>query len=167
METHDAQTANHADENAIRDLFTELIEDWGRGDGEAYGALFTEDADYIAFEGTHTKEREEIASSHQELFDTHLKGTRLTGRIESIRFLAPDVALVHATGGTVKRGGSEPSPERDSIQTLVAVKCGEQWRFTAFHNCRVRPISRGFAALLVWATSDLLWKVLVAGRKGA
>jgi hypothetical protein len=32
-----------------------------------------------------------------------------------------DVAIGHAIGGTVMRGKVEPAPERDSIQTLVAV----------------------------------------------
>ncbi len=154
-----------ADGAAIRDLFHELIDDWGRGDGYAYGSRFTEDADYVAFEGTHTKGREAIASSHQELFDKYLKGTRLTGEISGIRFLAPDVALVHASGRTIMRGKSEPAPERDSIQTLVAVKQDGEWRFTAFHNARVRPIGRGLAAFLIWALTDFLWKTIVAGRR--
>jgi len=34
----------------------------------------------------------------QQLFDTWLRGTRLTGWIEAVRFLGPDVALLHATG---------------------------------------------------------------------
>lgn len=78
----------------------------------------------------------------------------------SIRFLAPDVALVHATGSTVMPGKSGPSPERDSIQTLVAVRRGGEWRFAAFHNTRVRPINRGPGAVLLWSVTDLLWRVL-------
>ncbi len=42
--------------------------------------------------------------------------------MESVRFLSPDVALMHALGGTVMRGKSRSAPERDSIQTLVAIK---------------------------------------------
>jgi uncharacterized protein (TIGR02246 family) len=154
------------DEAAIRDLFRQLLDDWGRGDGDAYGSRFTEDADYVAFDGSHTRGQRAIAASHQQLFDKYLnKGTRLTGRIESVRFLSPDTALVHAVGGTVMRGKTRPSPERDSIQTLVAVRRDGQWRFAAFHNSRVRPISGGFAAFLVWAITDLLWKVF--GRRSA
>src|SRR5688500_18536840 len=44
--------ADPADEQAVRDLFRRLLEAWGRGDGDAYGALFTEDADYVAFDGS-------------------------------------------------------------------------------------------------------------------
>ncbi len=154
---HHETTGNPADGRAIRELFEGLLEDWARGDGEAYGSRFTEDADYVAFDGSHTRGREEISSSHQELFDKFLKGSRLTGRIESIKFAGPDVALVHATGGTIVRGKTKPSPERHSVQTLVAVREGDGWRFAAFHNTRVRPIG-GVRGFLIWAVTDRLWK---------
>jgi len=163
--TRETGARNH-DEAAIRGLFGSLLDDWARGDGEAYGSRFTEDADYVAFDGSHTKGREEISSSHQQLFDRFLKGTRLTGRILSIRFPGPDVALIHATGGTVMRGKKKPSPERGSIQTLVAVKRDGEWRFAAFHNSRVRPIS-SFGGFLLWTLTDLLWKVFGPGRSRA
>src|SRR3954470_16222946 len=132
----DKTTVNSTDEAAIRDLYQQLLDAWGRGDGRAYAAQLTEDADYVAFEGSHTKGRQEIASSHQLLFDRWLKGTRLTGRIESIRFLSLEVCLVHATGRTLFPGEMNPRSSRDSIQTLVATKRDGIWRFTAFHNNR-------------------------------
>jgi uncharacterized protein (TIGR02246 family) len=156
---HEGANATDQDEREIRELFARLLDDWGRGDGKAYGSRFTDDADYVAFDGSHTKGRSAIAASHQQLFDKHLKGTRLTGRIESVRFLNPDTALVHASGGTVMRQKTRPSPERDSIQTLVAVRRDDAWRFAAFHNSRIRPISGGFAAFLLWAITDRLWKI--------
>ena len=155
------------DEAKIRALFEDLLADWGRGDGEAYGSRFTEDADYVAFDGTRTMGRAEIAASHQELLDKWLKGTHLTGHILSVKFLSSDVALIHATGGTVMRGKTKPSPERDSIQTLVAVRDGTEWRFAAFHNSRVRPIGSNPAAFLIWAITDRLWRILAPGKKGA
>ena len=124
-----------ADEAAIRELFLELLAAWGRGDGQAYGAIFTEEADYVAFDGSRTKGRAAIAESHQRLFDTWLKGTRLVGQIEGLRFLGPDAALVHATGATLMPG--KERPVRPSIQTLVAVKRDGRWLFTAFHNTRI------------------------------
>jgi uncharacterized protein (TIGR02246 family) len=159
-----ANTTDRTAEEAIRDLFRRLLDDWGRGDGTAYGSRFTEDADYVAFDGSRTTGRRTIAASHQQLFDKYLKGTSLTGRVESVRFLCPDVALVHATGGTVMRGKSRPSPERDSIQTLVAVRHGDEWRFAAFHNCRVRPINSG-RGFVIWALTDKLWRLFAPGKK--
>ena len=164
---HHETSRDPADERAIRELFEKLLEDWARGDGGAYGSRFTEDADYVAFDGTRTKGREEISASHQQLFDRFLKGTQLTGRVLSVKFLNPDVALVHATGRTIMRGKSRPSPERDSIQTLVAVREGAEWRFAAFHNSRVRPIGRSAATFLIWALTDRLWRIFAPGKKGA
>jgi uncharacterized protein (TIGR02246 family) len=161
-------TMHHqTDEAKIRMLFEDLLGDWGRGDGEAYGSRFTEDADYVAFDGTRTMGRAEIAASHQELFDKWLKGTQLTGGVFSIKFVSPDVALVHATGGTVMRGKTKPSPERDSIQTLVAVREDAEWRFAAFHNTRVRPIGGSAATFLIWAITDRLWRIFAPGKKDA
>jgi uncharacterized protein (TIGR02246 family) len=157
-------TDRTADEEAIGDLFRRLLDDWGRGDGNAYGSRFTEDADYVAFDGSRTTGRRAIATSHQQLFDKYLEGTRLTGQVEGVRFLGPDVALVHATGGTVRRGKSRPSPERDSIQTLVAVRHGDEWRFATFHNCRVRPINSG-VGFMIWALTDKLWRLFAPGKK--
>jgi uncharacterized protein (TIGR02246 family) len=158
MHDEKTNTIRSADEAAVRDLYRELMDGWNRGSGEAFAAAFTEDGDLVAFDGTHFEGRGEIAPFHQQLFDKWLKGSRLVGRIKDVRFLSPDVALMHAVGSTVMRGKSEPSPERDSIQTLVAVRQDGEWRLAAFQNTRVRPV-RNAAAFLVWTLSDLLWTV--------
>ena len=36
------------DEAAIRAPYREILDAWGRGDGQAYAARFTEDADYVS-----------------------------------------------------------------------------------------------------------------------
>ena len=153
-----------ADEAAVRDLYQELMDGWNRGSGDAFAAAFTDDGDLVAFDGTHFKGREEIAPFHRELFERWMKGTRLVGEVKDVRFLSPDVALMHAIGGTVMRGKSEPSPERDSIQTLVAVRQDDKWRLAAFQNTRVRPM-RNAAAFLVWTLSDLLWKAFRLNKR--
>src|SRR5918998_4884045 len=125
MHEEKTNTIRSADEAAVRDLYRELMDGWNRGSGEDFAAVFTEDGDLVAFDGTHFEGREEIAPFHQELFDRWMKGSRLVGQVKDVRFLSSDVALIHAVGSTVMRGESEPSPERDSIQTLVAVRQGE------------------------------------------
>lgn len=156
---HDRATANSSEEAAVRALYQQMMGAWNVGSGEAFAAPFAEDGDLIAFDGTHFKGWQEIAPYHQRLFDTHLKGTRLVGQVTSVRFLSPDVALMHAIGSTVMRGKSAPSPERDSIQTLVATKRGGEWLLAAFQNTRIRPIGRNVAGTLVWILSDWLWKM--------
>ena len=159
------RAANYsADEAAVRGLYQELMDGWNRSSGAAFAAPFAEDGDLVAFDGTHFKGRDEIETSHQELFDRWMKGTRLVGQVEDVRFPSPEVAVMHAVGSTVMRGKSEPSPERDSIQTLVAARESGEWRLAAFQNTRVRPIGRNPATLLIWALTDLLWKLFAAKR---
>ena len=157
---HDMTTTNPASEETVRALYRQLMDGWNRGSGTAFASVFTEDGDLVAFDGTHFRGRKEIAPFHQQLFEKWLKGTRLVGEVRDVRLLSPDVALMHAVGSTVMRGKSEPSPERDSIQTLVATREGGQWRLAAFQNTRVRPMGPGLISFLLWALTDLLWKVL-------
>jgi uncharacterized protein (TIGR02246 family) len=156
----DPGTASAADEAVVRGPYGEFMAAWNRGSGADLAAVFAPDGDLVAFDGTHLNGRGEIAPVHQHLFDKWLAGTRLVGRVEGVRFLSPDVALMHAVGGTVPPGRAAPAPERDSIQTLVAVRGGDGWRLAAFQNTRLCPISRSAAAFLVWALSDWLWRVL-------
>lgn len=62
------------------------------------------------------------------------------------------------------RGKKEPSPERDSILTLVAVRQNGEWRLAAFHNNRVRPLDGG-VSFIIWAFTDLPWKIFRPSKK--
>ena len=160
MPTREEAAANDsADEAAVRALYQQLMDGWNQGSGDAFAAVFTEDGDLIGFDGTHFKGRQEIAPFHQQLFDKWLKGSRLVGQVKDVRLLHPDIALMHAVGGTVMRGKSEPVPERDSIQTLVATRQDGEWRLAAFQNTRLHPMDSSAGPFLVWTLSDLLWKV--------
>lgn len=159
-ETPHPRISQPDDEVAVRALYTQLMEGWNKSSGEAFSAPFTEDGHLVAFDGTHFRGRDEIVAFHQPLFDRWLRGTRLVGEVESIRFVGPYVALMHARGGTIMRGKSRPSPERDSIQTLVAVKRDGEWGLIAFQNTRVRPMSQNARSAFVWLLTDWLWKVV-------
>jgi uncharacterized protein (TIGR02246 family) len=160
MPTRQEAAANDsADEAAVRALYQQLMDGWNQGSGDAFASVFTEDGDLVGFDGTHFKGRQEIAPFHQQLFDKWLKGSRLVGEVKDVRLLHPDIALMHAVGGTVLRGKSEPVPERDSIQTLVATRQDGEWRLAAFQNTRLHPMDSSAGPFLVWTLSDLLWKV--------
>ena len=130
------------DEDAIRALYQQKIDGWNAGNGSEFAAPYTDDSDYIGFDGTYLKGRQEIASLHQMLFDKFVKGSRLVGKIRSIRFLTPAIAIVVAVGGTVMAGQSDIDPERNSSHMLVAMKQNAIWRFTAFQNSRAQFIGR-------------------------
>lgn len=150
------------DHEAIQALMQGLFEAWAAGDADAYADLFTEDADYIAFDGVNQKGRAAIAEGHRPLFERWLRGSRLIGSTPNIRFLAPEVALIHARGDTLLAGKATPELGRESVQTLVAVNRDGRWRFTAFHNTRSRPIQPGPGGVIAWKLADLAWRVFGA-----
>jgi uncharacterized protein (TIGR02246 family) len=130
------------DEGAIRSLYQQLMDGWNAASGDAFAAPFEEDGDLVGFDGTHIKGRQEIASFHQHLFDMFLKGSRLVGKVRSVRFLTSNVAVMHAVGGTVMAGESDLERERNSVQTLVAVKRNGKWSLAAFQNTRAIYMGR-------------------------
>jgi uncharacterized protein (TIGR02246 family) len=125
-----------ADEGRIRDLYRQLMEGWNAASGDAFAAPFEENGDLVGFDGTHLWGSKEIASFHQYLFDMFLKGSRLVGKVRSVRFLTTDVAVMHAVGGTVMPGQTDLDSERNSVQTLVVVKRNGRWSLAAFQNTR-------------------------------
>jgi uncharacterized protein (TIGR02246 family) len=127
------------DEAGVRALMQRLYEAWGEGDADAFAALFTEDADYVTFDGSLSKGRQAIADIHRPLFEGFMKGSRLTGQTTAVRFLAPDVALVHSKGAVLRKNQRRPSRRALSVQTNVVVRQGDRWLLTAFQSTRYRP----------------------------
>jgi uncharacterized protein (TIGR02246 family) len=156
-----------ADERAIRALHRQALDAWGESDGKAFAAPFSDDALFIGFDGSVTRGREQIASTHQDVSDRWMKGTRLVEEHTEVRFVDPDVAILHTLGGTVMRGKSEPTPERDSIQPLVAVRDAGGWSFVSFQNTRIRSIAAGAVSALLWLVPDSLWRLLFSLTKTA
>ena len=74
-----------ADEAAIRAIPEHMIDAWNRGSADDFAAPFVDDADFVAFEGTHLKGREQIAAFHRRAFDTVVKGSRLEGAVRFVR----------------------------------------------------------------------------------
>jgi uncharacterized protein (TIGR02246 family) len=138
----DSQTTTAADEDAIRAIHFRMIDAWNAGDAADFAAPFTDDADFIAFEGTHLKGRKEIASFHQQIFETVVKGSRLRGEVQFVRLLSPTLAVMHSIVKVILSGQTEPSPSRDSMQLTVVAKRDEKWSGQALMNARQLTIER-------------------------
>jgi uncharacterized protein (TIGR02246 family) len=125
------------DDAALREVPLLMIAAWNRGSGADFAARFTDTADFVAFEGTHLRGRQQIEAFHQQLFDAVVKGSRLTGgEVRFVRFLAPDVAVMHARCGTVLPAAQKAAPSRDSMQLFVAVRRHGEWLLEAVLNAR-------------------------------
>jgi uncharacterized protein (TIGR02246 family) len=61
--------ARAQDEQEIRAIVGRMFDAWGRGDAAAYHADLTDDADYVAFDGSRRGKADSIRS-HENLFRT-------------------------------------------------------------------------------------------------
>lgn len=144
MNSKTAQTTTTADESAIRDLPRQMVDAWNRGSSEGFAAPFSETADFITFEGTHLKGRKEIAAFHQQAFDTVVKGTRLEGKVNFVRLVHSQLALMLVEIGVILPGQTETSPSRDSLPLYVLTKRGEGWQIEGLLNTRKLTLERQF-----------------------
>jgi len=117
-----------ADLAAIRDVIQASQDAWDRGDGAAYGACFTADATDVTFAGTIYHGGREIGRAHQALFDSFLKGTRLSVDIVEIRRYGADAAVVLTRGESAK--GTPRKLGKLATYTVVR-EAGGAWRIAA------------------------------------
>jgi uncharacterized protein (TIGR02246 family) len=126
------------DEQAIRDIAQRLEEGWNSGNGQAFAAPFAEDSDYVIVDGRHIKGRLANAQGHQFIFDTIYRGSTNTMRIESVRFIRPDVAIAHVRHHLKFSRDGQPA-ESHTRSTWVLTRDKGQWSIAAFQNTPIQP----------------------------
>ncbi|OHU94727.1 SgcJ/EcaC family oxidoreductase [Mycobacterium talmoniae] len=134
-----------ADEAAIRALIDRQVKGWAAGDANAYASVFTADADYVTFLGSHHQGRDAIAASYAPLFKKFLKGSRLEVEVTQLRFLTPDVAVIHAKAAVAK---GKRRPRSTRINTTVAVRTEDGWRFASSQNTAHRRLTEKLVGVL-------------------
>jgi len=127
------------DEREVRNVLADYAESWNKHDMQAFARVFTDEVDYVNIAGRHWKGVQENVAEHSTLFQSRLKGVVQTPTSIQVRFIRPDVALIHttwdATGWT--RPSGESVPVLREITTMVMVKNGGKWLITAFQNTEV------------------------------
>lgn len=129
-----AQNNHAADESAMREAVKQLETGWNTRSGALFAKPFAEDADYVIINGNYLKGRAAIESAHQRIFDTIYKDTRISLVVQQIRFLRPDVAVVH-----VKGQRTSPTDEQNpgAVITLIMTKEKAGWTIAAFQNTAI------------------------------
>jgi len=129
-----SQDSHAADEAAMRESVKQLETGWNTKSGAVFAKPFAEDADYVVINGMYFKGRTAIETAHQRIFDTIFKDTKISLTVKQIRFLRPDVAVVHVNG---HRDGPAKELTGDAILTLVMTKEQHGWTIAAFQNTSV------------------------------
>jgi uncharacterized protein (TIGR02246 family) len=127
-----------SEQQEILEVFNQRCAAWDKGDASAYASYYSEDADYITYQGEHLKGRKQIAEVHQRMLNSLLKGSRMQEHTREVRFLAPDIAVVIVVGAIKLRWQRKAPKRRLSINTNLLLKQDGHWKIAVFQNDRIR-----------------------------
>jgi uncharacterized protein (TIGR02246 family) len=120
------------DEAEIRALYQQMLDTWLNA--EQYAQCFTPDADYITGGGKLERGRREIVDGHEIIFSAWSRNSHLEGRIDRLRFLTNDVAILTAYGHIVYDDNRSSDNNKRTIYTITAQKIDSAWTFVAYQN---------------------------------
>ncbi len=127
------------DENRINHVLTRFGEAWNRHDMSAFARLFAADGDFVDVFGNRFKGTAEIESALSARHAGVFNDSRFDKKESTIRFLTPDIALVHAvwelTGARSPEG--VPQPSTLGMMTYVMIKESAGWAIAALQNTLV------------------------------
>lgn len=146
------------DEQAIEELYHTLITAWNNRDTKAFAALFADEGDVVGFDGSQLNGRGSIETELASIFLQH-RTAPFVSKVEEVRFLSADIALLRAIVGMPKEDTKEINPDVNAIQSMIARKEGEGWKIELFQNT---PASfHGRPELVAQMTAELQ-KLVVA-----
>lgn len=121
------------DDHAVRALYRSLIDGSNAGDAEAMTAGFADDAQMIGFDGSEIAGRDRAREYLASIFADHKVASFVT-LVRDVHVIAPGVVLLRAHAGMLPPGEPAIKPERNAVQTLVAVRRGDAWQVALFQN---------------------------------
>ena len=124
---------NAGDRTAFERIVASLEAAWNAGDGHAYGAPFSADADFVTIRAEHLRGRDAIAAGHAAIFRTIYAGSINRMRVESARLLRPDVGLVHVEA-TLKAPTGPLAGTHVARFSLVLTREAGDWHIASLHN---------------------------------
>jgi uncharacterized protein (TIGR02246 family) len=125
--------ADPYEENQIRSLYQQWLDEWNKNNASGMAALVAQEGTIIGFDGSQMKGPAEVNSALGQIFSDH-KTAAYIGIVREVRFLAPQVALLRAVVGMVTPGTSDINAAVNAVQTLVTTREQGQWRIALFQN---------------------------------
>ncbi len=131
--------AQQSDETSINQVVQNMQDGWNKKSGAQFSLSFAEEHDYVPVNGAFLPKvtREVNAKAHQELFDGVYKELDLQLRVSKIRFLTPEIAVVHIQGHSHPKGKVEEKRQHITITTVMQKRSGK-WEIVAFQNTPVQ-----------------------------
>ena len=139
-----ANAQNHVNDiRVIKEIEKNWQEAWNHHDMKALAALVAEDVDFITVSGTWLKGRKAFEEHHARLHAMQFKESVWATSEVQVKFLKPDVAIVHVSWGM--RGDKDPDgtprQPRRGIFTQVITKERGKWLIKASQNTNIREVA--------------------------
>lgn len=138
-------TSNLADKIAIHQVVRKMQDGQNTRNGNLYASAFAPEHDYIVIDGTFIPNytQKDNARIHQQLYDGaesslggNLGAVKMQLEIAKIRFLTPEIAIVHIQSQAGLR--NQPGKWAKNIISTVMQKQTGKWEIIAFHNAPVQ-----------------------------
>lgn len=130
------------DQEAIKQIITEMTDSFNKHDAKALTRMYMPDAEFVSVRGDSVKGAAKVEDLLGAFFATRAKAATLKTLNVHVRFIRPDVALVHVSnelsGLTTSSGQNLPAHEELSLRVFVKEK-DSAWRIAAFQNTLVAP----------------------------
>jgi uncharacterized protein (TIGR02246 family) len=126
-------TQTAASEQAVSAVLDQMYEAWAAADPEAIADLYTTDTLVVA-RGSLLSGNGAVRDWFTDGFAGRLKGSTSIDEARTVKFPAPDTAVVVSTGGVLMPGETSVPAQRLIRATWVLARQDGAWRIAAYHN---------------------------------
>jgi len=129
------------DDQAVRKLPQAFCDAWAKHDGHQLATIMADDVDFVNVGANWLHGRADFEKYHSRLLSGRFKEARLTLLQTEVRFLQPDMAVVHWSwkiAGDRNFDGTPRQP-RFGLMTMVAQKRSGVWQVVVAQNTNAMP----------------------------
>ena len=120
-------------------ILKQLADAWNAADGQAFGAPFAEDAEFVNIRGEHHTGRRSISMGHQAIFDSIYKDSVLKYEAVVAKQLSDDILYVLGHSTLKAPTGPLAGEHESHLSVVLSRQGGSDWQIAAFHNTLVAP----------------------------
>jgi uncharacterized protein (TIGR02246 family) len=121
------------DETSVRDVLDRMYRAWAAQDPDGIAELYLDDVT-VVMPGVYRASSDEVRAYFAAGFAGPLKGSRACDEVRSIKFAAPDAAIVVSEGGVLMAGETTVPDARRVRATWVLARREGKWGIAAYHN---------------------------------
>jgi uncharacterized protein (TIGR02246 family) len=136
-----ARAQSKSDEDAVRNIPQAFAAAWAKHDGQQLARIMSDDVDFVNVGADWLRGRADFALYHSRLLSVRFKEATLTPLEISVRFLRPDMAVLHWSWRIEGDRNFDMTPRkpRFGLFTMIAEKKGADWLVTVAQNTNRIP----------------------------